>query len=49
VLQHLRPLVERLYLFGEQDRRPPGWVVHVQTWTDALVAIETDLAASAPA
>jgi hypothetical protein len=49
VLQHLRPLVERLYLFGEQERRPPGWVVYVQTWTDTLVAIEADLAASASA
>lgn len=32
VLMHLAGLVEHRLLFGEQERRPPGWAVHVRDW-----------------
>jgi hypothetical protein len=46
VLQHLRGLVGRLYLFGHQpERHPrPEWVTHVVTWLD----VESALRAQGP-
>ena len=43
VLRHLRGLVGRLYLFGEQDRDVPAWASHVETWAEAQGRIVRDL------
>ncbi|MBX2797315.1 MAG: hypothetical protein KTR31_06605 [Myxococcales bacterium] len=32
VLVHMRGLVPRLYLFGEQTEAPPQWTIHVADW-----------------
>jgi hypothetical protein len=42
VLEHLRGLVPRLYLFGHQNARPPAWVTAVVTWPSAVAAILPD-------
>ena len=45
VLNHLRPDVRHLYLFGEQpsDQEIPDWTVQVQDWHDAKFQIMQDL------
>lgn len=49
VLGHLRGLVPNLYLFGEQERRPPDWVVAVERWSDVLDVLRADRLRSATA
>lgn len=39
VLTHLREIVPHLYLFGEQERPAPDWVIPVLTWPDVLEAL----------
>jgi hypothetical protein len=41
VLQHLRPVVPRLFLFGHQRRGTvvPDWLTHVLDWSEARAAI----------
>ena len=34
VLEHLRTVVDHLYLFGIQSEAPPPWVVSVRDWAD---------------
>ncbi len=51
VLEHLRGIVPRLYLFGEQPRLAvmPSWATHVQDWRQTTAAVlrdREDLAAS---
>ena len=45
VLQYLRGLVPRLYLFGEQPRLDeiPDWVEHVADWRHATAAVLRDM------
>lgn len=49
VLQHLRSLVPRLYLFGHQQDAVPAWVTPVVTWPIALSAVLADLPGSSRA
>ena len=50
VLEHLRDLVPRLYLFGEQPKldAAPDWVTQVGDWRETKLAVLKDLAQDEP-